>query len=105
MHPLGNGIKVYLHKLFQTCFFFLYLLGVALQNSPSGFVAYMLDRYSFSTNPNWLHKENGGILPTYDLDFLLDNIMIYWVTNSITTSMRLYAETNNWKSQQPFLDR
>ncbi|KAI4471856.1 epoxide hydrolase 1-related [Holotrichia oblita] len=36
---------------------------------------------------------DGGLLMKYDYTKLLDNVMIYWVTNSITTSARLYAES------------
>ncbi|CAG0923499.1 unnamed protein product [Notodromas monacha] len=31
----------------------------------------------------------------YSLDDMLTNVMVYWVTNSITTSMRLYSESMN----------
>ncbi|KAI4471874.1 hypothetical protein MML48_1g12484 [Holotrichia oblita] len=39
------------------------------------------------------NRMDGGLLMKYDYTKLLDNIMIYWVTNSITTSVRLYAES------------
>ncbi len=39
------------------------------------------------------------------MDELLDNVMIYWVTNSITTSMRLYSEAFSAKTLGYELDR
>lgn len=69
------------------------ILGVALQDSPVGFAAYMLEKFITWTNPNFNKMTNGGILQKYSYTQLLDNIMIYWLTNSITTSMRIYAES------------
>lgn len=45
-----------------------------------------------------MERDDGGLLSDgakFNLTELLDNVMIYWVTNSITTSMRLYSETVN----------
>ncbi|XP_021955532.1 juvenile hormone epoxide hydrolase 2 isoform X2 [Folsomia candida] len=70
-------------------------LGVALSNSPGGHAAYFLERYSWWTNQTWIDLEDGGINSAFDLDELLDNIMVYWVGKSITTSMRMYRETSN----------
>jgi len=67
-------------------------VGVALSNSPSGLAAYILEKFSTWTKDEWKTKENGGLVPYYQLDDLLDNVMVYWVTNSITTSVRLYSE-------------
>jgi hypothetical protein len=47
----------------------------------------------FQLNGDWISKEDGGLTPYFNLDELLDNVMIYWVTNSITTSMRFYSES------------
>ncbi|EDW32161.1 GL10581 [Drosophila persimilis] len=38
---------------------------------------------------------DGGLTKRFTYDQLLDNVMIYYVTNSITTSMRLYSESMN----------
>jgi juvenile hormone epoxide hydrolase len=67
-------------------------VGVALSNSPTGLAAYILEKFSSWTNGEWKTKNNGGLIPYYELDDLLDNVMVYWVTNSITSSVRLYAE-------------
>jgi len=61
--------------------------------SPVALAAYILEKFSTWTNPEYRFRPDGGLLEKYTLDELLDNIMLYWVTNSITTSMRLYAES------------
>lgn len=69
-----------------------FFVGVALNDSPVGLAAYFIEKFITWTNPEWNKREDGGLTLKYTYDTLLDNIMIYWVTNSITTSMRFYAE-------------
>ncbi|XP_063244853.1 juvenile hormone epoxide hydrolase 1-like [Bacillus rossius redtenbacheri] len=69
--------------------------GTSLTDSPAGLAAYILEKFSTWTNPAWQSRRDGGLTVKYQLDDLLDNIMIYWVTGSITTSMRLYSESFN----------
>jgi len=71
-------------------------IGIGLSNSPLGLASYILEKFSTWTNRDWISKSDGG-LSTWKIDDLLDNVMVYWVTNSITTSQRLYAETLNIK--------
>jgi juvenile hormone epoxide hydrolase len=73
-------------------------LGVGLSNSPSGLAAYILEKFSTWTNLKGRNENNGGLTPYYNLDDLLDNVMVYWITNSITSSTRLYSEFFNKKS-------
>jgi len=72
-------------------------VGVAVSNSPSGLAAYILEKFSTWTKGDWKTKENGGLIPYYQLDDLLDNLMIYWITNSFTSSARFYSEGFNHK--------
>lgn len=65
--------------------------GVALTDSPVGLAAYILEKFSTWTDRSWRSLPDGG-LENLDKVELLDNIMIYWLTNSITTSIRLYKE-------------
>jgi hypothetical protein len=52
-----------------------------------------LEKYSFWTNPIHLNKEDGGISDHFNLDELLDNVMIHWVgSSSETTAIRIYKE-------------
>nr|WCC58163.1 carboxylesterase [Pharsalia antennata] len=70
-------------------------VGVALRDSPVGLAAYLLEKYTIFTNPHWKNLEDGGLTKKFKLEDLLDNVMIYWITGCITTSMRLYAEGFN----------
>lgn len=54
-----------------------------------------MEKFSTWTNGNNRELADGG-WSTYDEEFkdaILDNIMVYYLTNSITSSARLYSET------------
>nr|XP_046470969.1 juvenile hormone epoxide hydrolase 1-like [Neodiprion pinetum] len=70
-------------------------IGTALTDSPAGLAAYILEKFSTWTNPEFRFSKDGRLLEKFNIDELLDNVMVYWVTNSITTSMRLYSESFN----------
>ncbi|XP_050680539.1 juvenile hormone epoxide hydrolase-like [Leptidea sinapis] len=72
-------------------------VGIALTDSPAGLAAYILEKFSTWTNPNNRNATDGNLLSKYMLVHLLDNIMVYWSSNCITTSMRLYKEHVNSK--------
>jgi juvenile hormone epoxide hydrolase len=67
-------------------------VGTALSDSPAGLAAYILEKFSTWTNPDYRFRDDGGLLEKFTLDELIDNLMMYWVTNSIVTSQRIYAE-------------
>ncbi|XP_073527778.1 epoxide hydrolase 1-like isoform X2 [Phyllobates terribilis] len=67
-------------------------VGSALNDSPAGLAAYILEKFSTWTNPEYRKLEDGGLQRKYSMDDLLTNVMIYWVTGSITSSMRFYKE-------------
>ncbi|XP_012538919.1 juvenile hormone epoxide hydrolase 2 [Monomorium pharaonis] len=67
-------------------------VGVGLNDSPAGLAAYIIEKFSTGTNPFYKNREDGGFLEKYTYDELIDNLMIYWVSNSMTTAMRIYAE-------------
>ncbi|XP_055343442.1 epoxide hydrolase 1-like [Paramacrobiotus metropolitanus] len=67
-------------------------VGSALTDSPAGLAAYILEKYSTWTNPANIDYPEGNITKYFTLDELLTNVMIYWVSNSITSSCRLYKE-------------
>ncbi len=62
-------------------------LGYALTDSPSGQAAWILEKFWAWTDCNG-HPEN-----IFTRDELLDNVMLYWVTASATSSARLYWES------------
>ncbi|KAJ8877465.1 hypothetical protein PR048_021920 [Dryococelus australis] len=68
-------------------------VATALRDSPVGLAAYILEKFSTWTNPEWMSRPDGGLTVKYKLDDLLDNIMIYWLSGSITTSVRIYSES------------
>ncbi|XP_018570516.1 juvenile hormone epoxide hydrolase 1-like [Anoplophora glabripennis] len=70
-------------------------IGVALRDSPVGLAAYLMEKYSIFTNPHWKNLDDAGLTQKFKLEDLLDNVMIYWVTGCITSSMRIYAESFN----------
>ncbi|KOC61382.1 Juvenile hormone epoxide hydrolase 1, partial [Habropoda laboriosa] len=70
-------------------------IGAALTSSPDGLAAYILEKFSTWTNATYKKQNDGGLTEKFTLDELLDNVMVYWTTNSITTSVRLYAESFN----------
>ncbi|XP_011196467.1 juvenile hormone epoxide hydrolase 2 [Zeugodacus cucurbitae] len=67
-------------------------IGTTLSQNPVGLAAYILEKFSTWTNPAYRKLEDGGLTKRFTLDELLDNVMIYYITNSITTSQRLYSE-------------
>ncbi|KAK9732158.1 hypothetical protein QE152_g13048 [Popillia japonica] len=103
MYPLSN---VFEFMMRESGYFHIQAtkpdtVGVALNDSPVGLAAYILEKFTTATNRDWINRMDrdwinrmdGGLLLRFDYTKLLDNVMIYWVTNSITTSARLYAET------------
>ncbi|XP_053672901.1 juvenile hormone epoxide hydrolase 2-like [Anopheles nili] len=67
-------------------------IGSVLQGNPIGLAAYIIEKFSTWTNPAYRNLADGGLEKYFTLDALLDNIMIYYLTDSITTSQRIYAE-------------
>ncbi|XP_029155825.1 juvenile hormone epoxide hydrolase 1-like [Nylanderia fulva] len=67
-------------------------VGVGLTDSPAGLAAYIIEKFSTGTNYSYKFRDDGGFLDKFTYDELIDNLMIYWASNSITTAMRIYAE-------------
>jgi len=61
-------------------------IGYSLADSPSGQAAWIYEKLSAWTDTNG----NPESVLTYDQ--MLDNIMLYWVTNSGASSARMYTE-------------
>ncbi|MHC4455797.1 MAG: epoxide hydrolase family protein [Planctomycetota bacterium] len=68
-------------------------LGYALNDSPAGLAAWIVEKFH-----RWSDCD-GNVETRFTKDELLTNIMIYWVTQTITSSMRLYyeARASGWK--------
>ena len=70
-------------------------LGYGLADSPAGQAAWILDKFWSWTDCDG-HPENA-----LTRDELLDNIMLYWVTNSATSSARIYWESFGSRRERP----
>uniref|UniRef100_A0A336KI01 Epoxide hydrolase n=1 Tax=Culicoides sonorensis TaxID=179676 RepID=A0A336KI01_CULSO len=68
-------------------------IGTALTNNPIGLAAYILEKFSTWTNLAYRDLEDGGLTKYFSMDSLLDNLMFYYIPNSILTSQRLYKES------------
>uniref|UniRef100_A0A8C5I410 Epoxide hydrolase n=1 Tax=Gouania willdenowi TaxID=441366 RepID=A0A8C5I410_GOUWI len=66
--------------------------GCAVNNSPVGLAAYILEKFSSWTDMKYRDLSDGGLERMFTLDDLLTNVMIYWTTSSMTSSMRFYKE-------------
>ncbi|MGH9886503.1 MAG: epoxide hydrolase family protein [bacterium] len=62
-------------------------LGYGLNDSPAGLAAWIVEKFR-----TWSDCD-GKVESRFSKDELLTNIMIYWTTQSITSSTRLYCET------------
>ncbi len=58
-------------------------LGFGLADSPAGQCAWIVEKFHFWSDPDTV----------FDRDALLDNVTLYWLTNSAASSARLYWET------------
>ena len=64
-------------------------LGYGLNDSPAGLAAWILEKW-------WAWTDSGGDLDRrFSRDFLLTMVTLYWVTETITSSMRDYFD-NRW---------
>ncbi|MFN8529804.1 MAG: epoxide hydrolase [Anaerolineae bacterium] len=68
-------------------------LAFALNDSPVGLAAWIIDKFRA-----WSDCQ-GDIEQCYSKDELLTNIMIYWLTETISSSIRLYFEDGRTSSQ------
>ena len=68
-------------------------LGYGLADSPAGLAAWIVEKFhGWSDLPQ---GPEGNLLDNFTMDELLTNISIYWFTNTITSSARIYYENRN----------
>ncbi|XP_062323675.1 epoxide hydrolase 1 [Osmerus eperlanus] len=75
--------------------------GRGLNDSPVGLAAYILEKFSSWTDPDFRSLEDGGLTRKFSLDDLLTNVMIYWSSGCIVSSMRFYKENFSKGLDQP----
>ena len=74
-------------------------LGYALNDSPAGLAAWILEKFhGWSDIPQ---DETGDVWSVFSKDEILTNISIYWFTQSITSSMRIYYENRTTPQIKP----
>jgi len=75
-------------------------LSMALNDSPAGLLAWIVEKFR-----TW--SDCGGNLEsTYTRDQLITNVMLYWVTQTIASSARLYWESRHggmWQETPEFV--
>lgn len=76
-------------------------VGRGLNDSPVGLAAYILEKFSTWTDRNFRNLEDGGLTRKFSLDDLLTNVMIYWTSGCIVSSMRFYKENLGRGLNQP----
>jgi pimeloyl-ACP methyl ester carboxylesterase len=68
-------------------------LGYALNDSPAGLAAWILEKWR-----SW--SDCGGDLESrFSRDFLLTVVTLYWITGSVTSSMRDYYDNRRWQGE------
>jgi hypothetical protein len=65
-------------------------LAHGLSDSPAGLLAWLLERW------NAWSDNDGDVESVFTKDDMLTHATIYWVNNSIATSMRYYANANRY---------
>ena len=74
-------------------------LGYGLNDSPAGLAAWIVEKFhGWSDLPQGL---DGDLDNNFSKDELLTNIAIYWFTNTITSSSRIYYENRNTPATKP----
>ncbi len=61
-------------------------LAYALTDSPSGWLAWMVDKFQILTD------NDGDFLTAVDRDTFLTDVTLYWVTGTVGSAMRIYRE-------------
>ncbi|XP_013164068.1 PREDICTED: juvenile hormone epoxide hydrolase-like isoform X1 [Papilio xuthus] len=79
-------------------------IGIGLTDSPSGLLIYILQMFSTWTCRKDVSLPDGGLELHFSKEQIIDNIMFYWAPNSISTAIRLYAESFSKKHLDTKLD-
>ena len=65
-------------------------LAFGLADSPAGLASWNVEKFYFWSDCH------GDVLSVFPIDTLIDNLMIYWVTETIGSSVRYYYEAKRW---------
>ena len=94
----NSMLKIWLWLVRETGYYHIHAtkpdtIGAALIDSPVGLAAYILEKWSTWTNDEWINRPDGGLTEKYTLDELLTNVMIYWISENLASSLRVFKET------------
>jgi pimeloyl-ACP methyl ester carboxylesterase len=68
-------------------------LGYGLTDSPAGLAAWILEKWR-----SWSDC-HGDLQSRFSTDFLLTVVTLYWVTSTVTSSMRDYYDNRRWQGE------
>ena len=74
-------------------------LGYGLNDSPAGLAAWILEKFHGWTDMP--QGADGDVWARFSKDEILTNISLYWFTESITSSMRIYYENRTTPQSKP----
>ncbi|XP_013163336.1 PREDICTED: juvenile hormone epoxide hydrolase-like [Papilio xuthus] len=95
MYPLSN----FLSKIVRESGYFHLqatkpdTVDIALTDSPAGLLAYFFEKISVGTREYYQHRADGGLELHYTKEQLVDNLMVYWASDSVATAGRIYADS------------
>ncbi len=72
-------------------------LGYALADSPVGLAGWIGEKFH-----HWTHHPDGDLETAVTREQILTNLSVYWVTNTINSSVRLYFESQKSGRFPPF---
>ena len=72
-------------------------LGYGLTDSPAGLAGWIVEKFH-----HWTHHPDGDLETAVTREQLLTNLTVYWVTNTINSSTRLYYESMHSGLFPPF---
>ena len=68
-------------------------LSYALNDSPAGLAAWILEKWRAWSD------SSGDLDASFSRDFLLTVVTLYWVTQTIASSMRDYSDNRRWQGE------
>ncbi|XP_055333813.1 epoxide hydrolase 1-like [Paramacrobiotus metropolitanus] len=96
MWQLGDSGFAYIHGTKPDS------VTAAMSDSPAGLAAWIMDKQVSQTRHyENIYKDDGGLHEYFDLNDLLTNVMLYWWTNTIGTSARIYKENCGYFGCEP----
>jgi pimeloyl-ACP methyl ester carboxylesterase len=68
-------------------------LAYALMDSPVGLASWIVEKFHVWSD----HGANEDLFSTFPIDLLIGNLMVYWVTGTIGSSMQSYFDTRKFR--------